>query len=99
TIAAMIADGRDEAVRYEPITAGGENAAAIAAFPTTNFSMFPYVAILVPGQGPTDAVTALNPAGAARCDLAVARWQAGLAPFLLLSGGHVHPDHTTFSEA
>ncbi len=98
TSAAMIADGRDEAVRYEPLDTG-ENASAIAAIATTNFASFPYVAILVPGQGPTDATTALNPSGAARCDLAVARYRAGLAPFLLLSGGHVHPDRTRFSEA
>lgn len=98
TTRAMIADGRDEAVRYEPLDTG-ENAAAIAAIATTDFGAFPYVAILVPGQGPTDATTALNPAGAARCDLAYARYAAGLAPFFLLSGGHVHPDRTRFSEA
>jgi hypothetical protein len=98
TTAAMIADHRDEAVRYEPLDTG-ENAAAIAAIATTDFSHYPYVAILVPGEGPTDLVTALNPVGAQRCDLAVARWQAGLAPFLLVSGGHVHPDRTMFSEA
>jgi hypothetical protein len=95
---AMIADGRDEAIRHEPL-ATTENAAAIAAIATTDFSSYPFVAILVPGQGPTDATTALNPAGAARCDLAVARWQAHLAPFLLLSGGHVHPDRTVYGEA
>ncbi len=98
TVAAMLGAGRDEAVRYEPITTG-ENAAAIAAMEATDWASFPYVALLVPGQGPTDAVTALNPAGAARVDLAVARWQAHLAPFFLLSGGHVHPDRTVYSEA
>lgn len=98
TIAAMLGAGRDEAIRYEPITAG-ENAAAIAAMDTTDWASFPYVALLVPGQGPTDATTALNPAGAERVDLAVARWQAHLAPFFLLSGGHVHPDRTVYSEA
>jgi hypothetical protein len=98
TTMAMIADGRDEAVRYEPLRTG-ENAAAIAAIATTNFSHYPYVAILVPGEGPTDLVTPLNPVGAMRCDIAVARFRAGLAPFLLVSGGHVHPDRTHFSEA
>ena len=34
-----------------------------------------------------------------RADIAVSRWQAHLAPFLLLTGGHVHPDRTTHSEA
>jgi hypothetical protein len=31
--------------------------------------------------------------------VAVERWKAGLAPFLLPSGGHVHPDKTPYSEA
>lgn len=91
-------DGRDEAARYEPIV-DGENAAAVARIPTLHWDRWRFAAIVIPGQGPTDDTTALNPAGAARVDLAVARWRAGLAPFLMPSGGHVHPDRTVFSEA
>ncbi|MCB9682194.1 MAG: YdcF family protein [Alphaproteobacteria bacterium] len=98
TIGAMHALGRDEAARYEPLAAG-ENAAAVARIAEMDWSAYRFAVILVPGQGPTDDQTALNPAGAARCDLAVARWEAGLAPFLLTSGGHVHPDATPYSEA
>ena len=96
--AAMLLDGRDEAIRYESLSMG-ENAAAIAAVATTDFSHFQYAALVVPGEGPTNATTALNPVGAMRCDLAAQRYMAGLAPFILLTGGHVHPDRTTYSEA
>jgi hypothetical protein len=27
------------------------------------------------------------------------RWREGLAPFLIVSGGHVHPNKTAFAEA
>jgi hypothetical protein len=91
-------DGRDEAVRYEPIV-DGENAAAVARIPTLRWDKWRFAAIVIPGQGPTDDTTALNPAGAARVDIAVARWRAGLAPFLMPSGGHVHPDRTVYAEA
>jgi hypothetical protein len=98
TIEATLRAGRDEAVRYEPIE-DGENAAALAGLPSIDWTAFPYAALIVPGQGPTDAETRLNPAGAARADLAADRWDAGLAPLIVLSGGHVHPDRTLYSEA
>lgn len=92
------AAGRDEAFRYGP-DAAVENRAVMEAIPGIDFGAYPYTAILVPGQGPTDDTTALNPAGIYRINLAIARWRAGLAPLLLVSGGHVHPDKTPFSEA
>lgn len=98
TLGAMVADGRDEATRHE-LLATGENAAALGALATVDFTHFPYAAIVVPGQGPTDLATPLDPGGRARCDVAASRYAAGVAPLLLLSGGHVHPDRTTHSEA
>lgn len=94
----LVADGRDEAIRYEPL-AVAENAAAEALLAATDFDAFPFAAIIVPGQGPDDDVTALHPSGRARADLGYERWAAGLAPVVLVSGGHVHPDRTRFSEA
>lgn len=98
TAALLRAAGRDEAFRYGP-DASFENQAAIDAIASIDFAAYPYTAILVPGQGPTDDTTALNPAGINRINTAVARWRAGLAPLLLVSGGHVHPDKTPFCEA
>jgi hypothetical protein len=95
---AVAADGRDEATRYEPLDAG-ENAAALARLATLDLDDWRFAAILVPGWGPDDYDTPLSPTGQEHCDISVLRWQAGLAPFLLLSGGHVHPDRTPYSEA
>lgn len=97
-IAATLRAGRDEPVRYEPLDTG-ENAAALAALSSIDWAAFPYAALLVPGQGPTDPDTVLHPNSAQRADLAAARWRLGLAPLVVLSGGHVHPDRTPYSEA
>lgn len=94
----LVAAGRDEAVRYEPL-AMRENAPAVSFLATVDFTAFPFAAIIVPGQGPDDPDTALHPSGRARADLGYDRWAAGLAPVVLVSGGHVHPDRTRFSEA
>jgi hypothetical protein len=98
TLAALLAAGRDEALRYEPL-AKLENAAALARLATLDLDRFPFVAVLVPGQGPTDPDEAISPLSILRADLAAARWKAGLAPFVVPSGGHVHPDRTRFAEA
>jgi len=92
------ADGRDEAARYEPL-AEGENAAVLARIPCIDFSKYPFAAIVVPGQGPMDLNHPLDPDGQVRADQAAARFAAGLAPLIALSGGHVHPDRTPYSEA
>jgi hypothetical protein len=97
-LAALVAEGRDEATLYDPL-AGGENAAAVARIPTVDWSAYPYTVILVPGQGPPTLATPLDPEGQERCDIAVQRFQAGYAPFLAVSGGHVHPDLTPYCEA
>ena len=97
-LAAMSAAVRDEAARYEPL-AKLENAKAIARIPTIDFGAFPFAAIIVPGLGPNSLDTPLSDGGRDRCDLAAARFAAKLAPLIVLSGGHVHPDRTPYSEA
>lgn len=97
-LAALTADLRDEASRYEPLDLG-ENAEALAQIPSIDWAKFPFTAILVPGYGPDDPGVALSPSGQARADLAAARFNAGIAPLIVLSGGHVHPDRTPYSEA
>ncbi len=97
-LASLLADGRDEAARYEPL-AEGENKAALARIPGIDFSKFSFSVILVPGLGPTDLKHPLSPGGQVRADQAAARFAAGLAPLIALSGGHVHPDRTPYSEA
>lgn len=89
---------RDEAGRLEPMGAG-VNAAAVNAISATQWSKFAYTVIVVPGAGPGDRDTPLSPAGRKRTQLAAEAYHAGQAPFILVSGGFVHPSQTRFSEA
>jgi hypothetical protein len=97
-LAALRINGRDEAARYEPPT-GGLNAAPTAAVAHTDWARYPYTVILVPGSGPEQPGVALDSAGAQRCRLAAACYRAGQAPFIVVSGGHVHPFRTPVCEA
>jgi hypothetical protein len=94
----MVINQRDEAARYEPLETG-ENAAATARAKKLDWRAKPYAAIVVPGQGLEGAETGLSPGGAFRIRLAVRRWREGAAPFIVVSGGHVHPNKTAFAEA
>ena len=96
-IAALAAQGRDEAIRYDSLMTG-HNAAAIARLGSISWADYPYTVMLVPGQGPMGS-EALSLIGKARCDLAAANFAQKRAPLILLSGGHVHPDRTPFCEA
>jgi len=89
---------RDEAARYEPLETG-ENAAAFARARRTDWKAAPYTAVVVPGMGTEGAETRVSPVGSFRDRLAVKRWREGMAPFLIVSGGHVHPNKTPFAEA
>jgi len=92
------ANRRDEAGRFEPLHAG-ENAAAFRRIPTVDWARFQYSAILVPGAGPDRPDVRLDPWAKLRLELAVARYRAGKAPFIIVSGGNVHPNQTPFNEA
>lgn len=91
-------DGRDEAGRYEPMDRG-ENRAAQQFMRRIRWSDHPYTALLVPGQGPDSPDVRLSPTARERLAAAVARYNAGDAPLLIVSGGHVHPARTPYGEA
>ncbi|MDQ0967810.1 hypothetical protein QFZ20_003213 [Flavobacterium sp. W4I14] len=89
---------RNEAADYEPM-AKGVNLAAITQIKKTEWKKYPYSIILVPGAGPEEKEVALSPGGMIRCRLAALQYQKGMAPFIVVSGGRVHPYKTKFSEA
>jgi hypothetical protein len=89
---------RNEAGRYEPLERG-ENRAALERAARLDWRRYRYTAIVVPGAGSDRPGVALSPFGRLRLRLAVQRYRAGHAPFVLVSGGHVHPDRTPFNEA
>jgi len=89
---------RNDAADYEPMVSG-VNQAAINQIKKTDWKKYPYSVILVPGAGPEDKETALSAGGIIRCRLAAIQYQKGQAPFIVVSGGRVHPYKTKFSEA
>ena len=94
----MEAGERDEAADFEPLSEG-ENSAAVAAVRTTDWDAYPYTAILVPGLGPDIAGQRLAPGGRLRAEYAALLYKEGKAPFIIVSGGRVHPRQTKISEA
>lgn len=94
----MEASERDEAADFEPMSEG-ENKAAAAAVRKTDWKAYPYTAILVPGQGPDIVGQNLSPVGRLRVEYAALLYKEGKAPFIIVSGGRVHPRQTKFSEA
>lgn len=95
---AMEIDGRNNAADYEPMEST-VNKAAFDQVKKTNWSKYKYSIILVPGAGPNDKETELSAGGILRCRLAAQQFKNGMAPFIVLSGGRVHPYKTKFSEA
>ncbi|GEP96617.1 YdcF family protein [Chitinophaga cymbidii] len=91
-------NGRDEAARYEPLTAG-QNAGAYNRIAGTHWNDYPYTALLVPGFGPDSPGVRIDYRAVARCKLAAERFHKKMAPFIIVSGGHVYPHRTPYSEA
>jgi hypothetical protein len=89
---------RDEAGRLEPLDRG-ENAPALQRMSGVKWSRYPYTAIIVLGSGPDRPELRFSPWGRVRLEIAAARYREGLAPFLLVSGGYVHPAQTPYNEA
>ncbi len=98
-LALTLLDGADklDAIRFGPL-ARDENGPAFARAHHMDWGHYRYTALIVPGIGPEDGV-ALSAGGKANVDLAAARYRAGLAPFIILSGGSVHPRGTHHIEA
>ncbi|NEW84935.1 MAG: YdcF family protein [Mariniphaga sp.] len=89
---------RNRASDYEPMESTC-NKAAFDRVNTINWSDFAYTLILVPGAGPEDREEPLSATGKLRCRVAACRWEEGIAPFIMVSGGKVHPYKTKYCEA
>lgn len=95
---ALDINDRNDAGDYEPMKTT-VNKACLTAIAKTNFDAYKYSLILVPGEGPEDTETELSAGGKLRCRLAVAEYHKGVAPFIMVSGGRVHPFKTKYNEA
>jgi hypothetical protein len=94
----MDANLRDEAGRLEPMESR-ENAAAVKRVKSIDWGRYPYSVIVVPGAGGDRANWSFSPYGKLRVELAAKRFKDGKAPFILVSGGYVHPNQTPYCEA
>lgn len=89
---------RQDAAAFEPMEEGINREAFLAAG-KTDWKKYEYTAILVPGSGPDIADQPLSPTGRQRVRYAAVLYKEGKAPFIIVSGGSVHPRLTTFNEA
>ncbi len=89
---------REQAGDFEPMAAT-ENKAAFNRVKTIKWHTYQYSVILVPGAGPDIPTVALSAEGMLRCRLAAIQYLKGVAPFIIVSGGKVHPYKTKFCEA
>lgn len=95
---AMEINGRHDAANFEPLAAG-LNKAALQHIKQTNWGKYKYSSILILGSGPGDLLTDISPIGMLRCRMGAVRYFAGLAPFIIVSGGMAHPYKTKYCEA
>ncbi|MES2279238.1 MAG: YdcF family protein [Bacteroidota bacterium] len=95
---AMEINGRHDAANFEPLTAD-LNKAALVRIKQTNWAKYKYPAILILGSGPGDLNTSISAIGMLRCRMGASRYFAGLAPFIIVSGGMAHPYKTKYCEA
>jgi hypothetical protein len=75
------------------------NKAAFDRIKTIAWNTYKYTLILVPGAGPEEPTVALSAEGMLRCRLAAIQYRKGLAPYIMVSGGKVHPYKTKYCEA
>lgn len=97
-LALLDVNNRDEAVAFGSLDSGF-NRAAFDRAAGLDWPRFRYSAILVLGVGPDDLATPLSPLAKLNVRNAAQRYFDGVAPFLIVSGGTVHPRGTHFAEA
>lgn len=89
---------RIDAGNFRPLL-GGDNAETNRAINRMNWREKPYTALLVFGHGPEDAQSHTGVMGHIRLSIAADMFARGVAPFIIVSGGNVHPNRTPFNEA
>lgn len=92
----LILNHRDEAARYEPMSVTNEG--AYKQIKKTNWDKFPYTAMLILGASPSGSET-ISESGKSRCRIGADLYHKGMAPFIIVSGGHVRPVGTKYAEA
>jgi hypothetical protein len=98
-LAFLNVNGRNNAGDYEPM-ALTVNRAALQKARSINWANYSYTVLLVPGEGPDGDNTPISNGSKNRCRIAAAVYhQSKSAPFIMVSGGKVHPYKTPYCEA
>ena len=97
-LAFLKANGRLDAANYEPMERM-VNKSAVQKAKRVKWNNYRYTALLVPGEGPEHSDIVIDPLGKMRCRLAAGYYRQKLSPFIIVSGGKVHPYKTPFCEA
>lgn len=87
----------NEGVTFRPLS--GVNGAAYKKMKDMRWEEYAYSSILVFGSGPTKKGVSISPTSKERCRMGAALFKKEKAPFIIVSGGAVHPYGTTFFEA
>ncbi len=88
---------RNEAASFIPLTT--VNKKAYSQIAQLKWDDYPFSTILVFGSGPSKPEVAISETGKARCRMGAALYKQDKAPFLVVSGGNVHPFQTKYNEA
>lgn len=94
----LMINERVDAAAHRPLL-GGDNAATVRAVAGVDWTAERYSALLVFGHGPEDAQSRTGVMGHIRLRIAADMFARRLAPFIIVSGGNVHPNRTPFNEA
>lgn len=88
---------KDEAIRYDPLIKHNVKAKKYAKI--TDVEDYDYSSIIVLGNGPENKLDRLTSLGKLNLQLGVIEFLKGNAPFIIVSGGHVHPFRSAYAEA
>ena len=94
----LMINERTEAASFRPLLTG-ENSVPVQAASTINWRQYRYPALLVFGHGPEDPLSGTGPMAHIRLRLAADMFARQMAPFIVVSGGNVHPNRTKSNEA
>ena len=92
----LFINDRDEAARFEPLDSS--NRLAYRRISSIHWADYPYSFILLPGEGPENNQP-MSSVGKLRCMLGAEQYKWHRAPFIVVSGGYVHPFQTPYCEA
>lgn len=94
----LMINERTEAAAFRPLLTG-ENSASVQVASKTEWQQYRYPALLIFGHGPEDPQSGTGPMAHIRLRIAADMFAKRMAPFIVVSGGNVHPNRTKSNEA